>query len=221
MNRHFSICTSEQLERRYMGWFDKAYDINCRLFKKEPGSFKISVCHSRQEFKKEAKYYYTKWATATVLRNGNMVIKHHKISDKWKKADYPNVIIHEMNHVFWMRLFKTTKPLWLLEGLACSIGKSFSGYDLGKLACDYKINSKILYYRGLSRKLTGHIPFYPTWQGFTNYIIERKGIRSIIVLMERYSRNPRRSNYDKQFKLLFGKTERQLFADFLEDITAS
>jgi len=220
MKKHFEISSRKQLDNDFIKLFDTAYNINYIFFNNPIPRFKIIVCHSNSEFKKEARYYYTKWATAIVLRNGNLVIKYPEISTKWKKSDYPNIINHEMNHVFWALLYNTTKPLWLLEGLASSIGKNFSDYDLKKLTNDFKINSKILHYRYIKEKLAGHIPFYPIWQGFVDYLINKFGGRKVIILLNRYSKNPVIDNYHKLFEQIFGKSERQLFNEFLKSINA-
>ncbi len=220
MNKHFEISSRKQLDDDFIRLFDTAYNTNYMLFNKPIPRFKIIACHSNSEFKKEARYYYTKWATATVLRNGNLVIKHPDISTKWKKSDYPDIINHEMNHVFWTLLYKTTKPAWLEEGMASSIGKNFSKYSLKKLINDFKINSKILHYRYIKRKVTGHIPFYPIWQGFTDYLVNRFGSGKIIILMNKYSKNPVKDNYHKLFGQIFGKSEIQLFNEFLKSTNA-
>lgn len=218
MNKQFKIITRKSLHKKFVRLFDRAYNINYKIFKRKPGNFKIIVCHTQQEFKKEAKYYYTKWGTATVLRNGNLIIKSPAISNKWKETDYPNIINHEMNHVFWTRLCNTTKPLWLTEGLACHIGKNFSNYNLKQLTKEHKINSTILHYRYIKKKLTGHIPFYPIWRGFTDYIIKRKGSHKVIILMDKYSKKTNKENYHKLFEHAFGSSEKELFEQFLNSI---
>ena len=198
--------------------FNEAYEANYRIFRKNPGGFRIIVCHSQGEFRKESKYYYKKWATATVLRNGNLVIKSPCIKSRWKRSDYPGIIRHEMCHVFWTRLYRTTKPVWLAEGTACHVGRNFSGYNLKKLAKETRISNSILHYRYIRKKLTGHVPFYPVWQGFTDYLISRNGSRKIVDFIGKYSMKPDKETYDKAFQNAFGASEKQVFNGFLKSL---
>ena len=215
MKKHFRIISSRPVDINLSRSFDKAYEANRRLFGKNPGEFRIIICHSQEEFRKESKYYYTKWATATVLRNGKLVIKSPFMKTKWRRSYYPNIIMHEMCHVFWTRLYRTTKPLWLNEGLACHAGKNFSGYDLKMLVGENKISSSILQYRYIKKRLTGHIPFYPVWQGFVDHLILKNGSQEIIALMDGYSKKPDKERYDKIFRRVFGDSEKRIFNGFL------
>ena len=128
-----------------------------------------------------------------------------------------------MCHVFWTKFYGTNKPLWLCEGMACVIGKNFSDYNLGKLIKKYRISPKILHYRYIKKKLTGHIPFYPIWSGFIDYIIKENGINKVLLFMRKFSRNPNKKNYDKLFRQLFGfgSDEKTLFKKFIESATDS
>ena len=66
--------------------------------------FRVVVCHSLSEFKKEAKYYYDSFSTAVVLRNKTIVIKSPNLIEKegkWKKSDFQDILTHEVVHYFW------------------------------------------------------------------------------------------------------------------------
>lgn len=204
--------------------FSRSFEANRKLFGRKPKKFDIIVCDTEKEFKNQAKYYYFKWATATVLRDNNLITRSPDFVEKigrWKKSDFQNLMIHEMNHVFWMDFYGLTKPCWLLEGLACYIGRNFllSKKDLLMLIVKHNVDHRILDYRYLERNFKeGHYPRYPVWAGFTDFISKKYSERNLIETMDRYIKNPSLSNYKRSFEDVFGKSERYIFKEFLEYI---
>ena len=72
-------------------------------------------------------------------------------------------------------------------------------------------------YRSLKRNFDhGHMPRYPVWANFTKYLAENYSINHLIEIMEEYSKNPTKQNYEKLFKKHFKKSERQLFNEFIK-----
>jgi len=202
----------------------RSFELNRKIFRRKPTKFKVIICDTEKEYKKAAKYYYSKRGTGTVLRNNDLIIKSPDFIEKigrWKRSDFPKIMDHEMNHVFWTDFYYFTKPCWLLEGFACYIGKSFvlSKKELKEVIKKYKVNSSILEYRYLDRNFRGgHYPRYPVWEGFTRFIAKKHGARKFIKLMDLYIKNPSLSNYKGLFKQLFRKSERELFEDFLKSL---
>jgi len=198
----------------------KGFKLNKKIFKRTPKKFKVIICDNEKDLKKEAKYYYQKWMTATVLRNNNLVTRSPAFIEKigrWKRKDFPSIINHEMSHVFWTFLYKHPKPCWLDEGLACYIGKNFriTKKELKEIIRKYKVDYSFVDYRPLKRKFTkGHYPRYPVWAEFTRYIVGKYTIADIIKLMDGFVKKPVRKEYDRLFRKYFGKSERNLFGEF-------
>ena len=116
-------------------------------------------------------------------------------------------------------LCKSWSPSWLAEELACHLGRNFNlaGGDINKLIKKHEINNKILDFRYLRRNFkSGHFPKYPIWQAFTGFIIGEFSTGSIRKLLKDFSKKPDKSNYQKSFKKIFGKSDRRLFTEFLE-----
>jgi len=203
----------------------KAYTMNKKLFKKTPKKFKIIICDNQKELKKQAKYYYQPWMTATVLRNNDLITRSPEFIEKtkkWKRKDFPSIMDHELTHLFWDNFYTPNKPCWLSEGLPCYVGKNFllTKKQLKKIIKEYKINHSLLDYRYLKKKFDkGHIPKYPVWAGFTRYIIKKHSIKKLMELIEQYSKNPAKNNYNKLFKKYFKKSDRQLFNEFKKQQT--
>lgn len=197
--------------------FKNAFSVNKKTFKRVPKNFKIIVCDTEPVMKREAKYYYQKWMTATVLRNRNMVLRSQKFS-KWSPKDYRKLMVHEMNHVFWQSFYGLCKPVWLDEGFACHVGGNFiySNAKMKKLVKEYGITYHLLDYRYLYRKFKGgHIPKYPLWATFTRYIANKHSTAKLVRLMDLYAKKPTRVRYDILFKQIFGKSEKEMFDGFL------
>lgn len=217
------ILRNKKIDNEITDAVKKAFEINKKIFKKNPKKFKIIICDTEKEFKKEAKYYYQRWGTGTVLRNNNLIMRSPDFIEKigkWKKKDFKNIMNHEMNHVFWTDFYSITKPCWLLEGLACYVGNHFilKKKELKKIIQKHEIDYSIIDYRYLERNFkAGHMPRYPIWCAFTKYIIKKNSIKKLIILMEKYSKNPTKQNYNKLFKNLFKKSEKQLFKEFLNE----
>lgn len=202
-----------------------AFLKNKKLFNKTPKKFKIIICDNQEELKKNAKYYYQSWMTATVLRDSTLVTKSPDFIErkrKFKKKDFPSIINHEMNHVFWNDFYKATcKPCWLLEGFAVYAGGGFKSTkkELKEMIKKYDVDYSILQYRYLERNFKkGHIPIYPVWGEFTRFIAKKYGAKKIVKLLDEYSKTLKRKDYDKTFNYIFKKTEKELFGKFLEGL---
>ena len=150
--------------------FTKAYKINKRFFGKDVKSFRIFVCDNESDFKKQMKYYYKKRTTASVMRNNDLITRSPEFIGKvgrWDKKLFPKIMVHEINHVFWNSFYRTCKPCWLLEGLACYVAgfRKLSKKQLKNLVNKYKIDYSILDYRYLKRKfkISPQIVKYPIW----------------------------------------------------------
>lgn len=218
------ILRNKPIGNNLINIFKKAFSRNLSIFKKSPKKFNIIICDNENDFKREAKYYYQKWATATVLRNNNLVAKSPEFVDRigrWEQKDYQGLINHEMSHIFWQDFYHSSKPVWLSEGLACHIGNNFisTKNQLELIIKKYKVNLAILEYRYIKRNFkNGHLPRYPVWANFVKYLINKNSVGKIIKLMDNYSKHPTKPNYYKMFKNIFRKTDKQLFEEFLENV---
>ena len=85
------------------------------IFSLKVGRILVDVL-SKEEFKK---FGLRDWAVAfanpqkkciTIIKQG----ESGRDINEWRK-----VLIHEMVHIFYLHKFKTDKPVWFFEGLAC------------------------------------------------------------------------------------------------------
>ena len=120
-----------------------------------------------------------------------------------------------MNHVFWLSLYKKSKPIWLTEGLACYVGKNFvlNNHRLFKVLKKYEVKPSILEYRYMLRNFeNGHYPRYPIWASFTDFLIKKKSVKTVINFMRKYAKNSRIHNY----KVVFAMKNYQDGIDFVK-----
>ncbi len=204
--------------------FRNAWLKNKRIFRKTPSKFRIVICDTEREMKKKAKYYYKPRITATVLRDNTLVTRSPGFIEKigkFSRKDFPKIVNHEMNHVFWNDFYNTTKPVWLLEGFACYAGENeMVGKDrIKKIIKEREVDYSILHYRYIESKFAKVRPFaYKIWGGFTRFIIKKHGAGSIVRLMNEYSKKIAGRHYDRVFKRIFRKPEEELFEDYLESL---
>lgn len=217
------ILRNKPISKNLVDVFSDAYNFNKKIFKKSPKKFRIIICETEEEIKKHTKYFH-KWSTASIELNGDLVTRSPKFVEligKWKRKDFPNLMFHEINHIFYRGLFGNDKPLWLCEGLACFAGKNFilNKKELKKILNKYEINYKILDHRLIRNKFkNGHFPRYPIWANFVDYLIDEYSLSKLSDFLKEYQTNPCLNNYHKKFKLIFGVSERILFNRFIESI---
>jgi hypothetical protein len=99
----------------------RAYSFNKEFAKISIPKFKIQLVYSREEFNRLWGFETQKFVSAFV-KDTNLVIFSYKVFDKetkWRKKEFYNTLIHEINHLFYQDLrHDPYEPLWLSEGLA-------------------------------------------------------------------------------------------------------
>ncbi|MBR9675678.1 hypothetical protein GOV05_01585 [Candidatus Woesearchaeota archaeon] len=201
---------------------EEAYNKNKALFSKEPKKkFKIIICDSLSEFKKRSGKHFKPWVTARVDKM-RILIKSQELIKKAKKPydklRFKEIMVHEVNHVFWNSFFGLkNKPAWLQEGLASYVSGSprINNKELREAINKYKVSYKILDYRYMNKKIKGHMPKYYVWEGFTRYLVERHGAKKIVRFMDEYSKHPYQDDYKALFSKYFKKSDGRVFRDYL------
>lgn len=132
---------------------------------------------------------------------------------------YRRIIYHEMNHVFWAFFYKTTKPVWMQEGLACILGISnlISKEKLAEYLTRNKCSSKILKYRYLSKDFVDYDTIninYTIWMKFILFIT-RNNPSIIVKFMDEFKKDMTKQNYNKLFLRFFG-VQKDKFNQFLK-----
>jgi hypothetical protein len=220
---NITIFQNEPINNSIIKWFKDALDINSRIFKiRLKKRIKVYFCSNYSEIYEHAKVFH-KWSTASIEKN-KMIFRTvgwiEKIG-KFTKKDIRKIIIHEFNHIFWLEKYKLTKPNWLIEGFASYVaGESqLNKQQLKKLIRDYSItNTAYLHYRLLRRNYKSDYPRYYLWAGFTKFLVKSYSIRHILLFMDYYAKNPKKSNYHKSFFKVFNKGLNELFNNFLSSI---
>lgn len=220
------ITRNQRIDNELMNVFKRAYSLNKKIFRKGIKEFRIFVCDTEKDIRKKSKNFYQKWGTAYVINNRDLITRSPDFVERvgmWKREDFQNLMNHEMNHVFYQSIYGSHKPVWLMEGLACYVGKNFilQKNELKKLILKHDVDSAILDHRYLRRKFRqGHFPRYPVWAGFTKHIIKKHSFAKLISFLDRYAKKPNNQNYHRLFKEIFGISERRMFNEFSESVKA-
>jgi hypothetical protein len=218
------IKSNDPISSKFIKHLKIGFKINKSVFKKTIPKFNIIICCSEKEFKENSKKDYEKWATATVLKNKNLIIRNQKEYQRispFKSSMYFNILTHEINHIFWLSLYHKMNPIWLYEGIACYVGNTipWSKSDVKKMINKYHLDHSILEYRMLNRNFkSGHIPCYPVWAHFCRYLAKRYSISNVIHIMSKYVNNPTKKQFLDLFKKKTGKTYKQVFSEFVKSL---
>jgi hypothetical protein len=212
------LISNKKIPHKIQEEIKRAYKKNKKIFNKSLNKkFKIFICHTKKEWKKQSKYYYFPFGAGTVLRNGNLIIKSQKYLNTNNK-NYQILIEHEMNHVFFALIYGVTKPVWIHEGLANFI----AGYLLTKKQTlkyikQKSINHEILQYRYQQKNFQNKTIRlnYSIWKYFIEYL-SKNNPDIIIKFMNEFIKNPTKNNYNKLFLKHFKKNPKQKFNDFLK-----
>lgn len=220
---HAKIHSSSGVSEYVVRSVKEALLINKRIYGRSPGIIDVYVCSTNGEFNKAAKIRAKAWMTGMTLSDGRLVIKSPSLIEKigrWKKSMFKNIMIHEMNHSYWARLYKPWKPYWLVEGLACHAGKNFiySKNRMKVMLSKHKVDYKILAYRFRYKQMKGHEPKYPVWAGFTQYLISKYSLRHIMRFLDSYNKRPLRGNYQPTIRRIFKKSEPELFENYITSL---
>lgn len=202
---------------------NNAYRKNTTFWGTQPNKFRIILCDTEEELKKEARYKYVKWGTAYYTED-SVISRSPESIEKiglWRKRDFENIITHEMSHVFWRYFCNSSRSAhWLREGVACYLGNNFpvTNKSLKEILKKYQVSSNILIYWYSKKKISGHIPFYPVWQKFTEYMIDKYSKQKLLDLMKIYSKNPVKRRFQINFQKVYGLKEKELFDEFLNSV---
>ncbi len=201
----------------------QSYQINFSFFKQKPKFFNIYVCHTEKEYQKKSQYYYVPESVAVVLRNGDMIIRSLEFCQKQKKntnKTYAATLTHEMNHVFWYSNYRTWKPIWLSEGLACAIAKQYRKWNQKYLKqIINNVTENLLEYRYLPKRIMKDIHTrYAVWEGFTEYLIRSNGKQKFLQMLQKMSRAKTIRNYEQTFKETYQKSPKKKFQEYVTEV---
>jgi len=215
------LYSSEKIKEDIIKKISKAYRINSRYFNETYLDLKFVICTSEEEWKRESKYYYFPFGVGTVLRDGTFVIKNLDLVEN-ERDDFEEVIVHEMNHVFFAKKFGLTKPVWIQEGMANYVSKQPKPIEKKELLRKIKkenINSKVIAYRYLKRNFSTRekiILTYSIWYHFIDFLNKNQNKRDFLVrFMDEYIKNPSLTNYNMLFKKHFRNSLNKLYLEFL------
>lgn len=182
----------------------KAYLKNRKFYNKSIKKFKLIFLYSRKEMNKFWRERTSRWCIA--FTRNKIYIFSPQIIEKvsiHKKEVFFNTLIHELNHMFYLKIFKTYKPLWISEGLALNLESNKNqprtiitynnlyGLSLPFVFIGKKYNKRIIDFSFLN---------YLT----IKYLLDKYGRQRLFRLLNLYSRNPIKKYFIKSFNRIYG-----------------
>ena len=185
-----------------------------KIFGIIPDDFLIFVVYSREEFNKHAGFKTDDWVDGHF--RGKLIIFSPSVREKYVKMNssrhykYKSFFDHEINHLFYISLVGSYNPVWLHEGYATYMMGSWKPSktirELGKI----KSPEKLLFYRYIVKKYYAHAhEFYSLSYYLVRYLIETHTHDDMMLLMRRFSKTPKNSNFEKIFKEIYKMTVKE------------
>jgi len=189
-------------KKKFAGCIKSAYKID-RKFWGTDAPIKIKPIYSRSDFSREWGGTTRKWQCAFTSDKKVIVIFAPSVFGKLtnhKPSEYLQILIHEMNHIFYMDFVGATTPVWLLEGLAMYVsgqGKRYKGKSNGKYL-RYSFTKK-----DLKESDEDARQYYRNSYLFTSILLKQKGKNTIIDFLKKYRKHRTKENYKALYKELF------------------
>ena len=177
-----------------------AYKLNKTLFafcKTEP-NFRIELHYTRKSF--EGNNGKTeKWEFAAANKKRISIFAPSVLEKKTTQMldIYPNTLIHEISHIFYMQCIGTYTPRWLMEGLAANVdGRNY----LKEFKWQGKPNRKYLYFSKSAKSNEEVMEFSKSNYLMVKIIIKTIGLSGLMSLLAKYAEDPVKKNYEKLFE---------------------
>ena len=187
--------------RKFEEYIRRAYEVN-RKFWRANVPIKVKPIYSRADFNRECGYVTRKWNCAMTNNREVIIIFAPSVFEQLtnhKLSSYLQILIHEINHIFYDNFVGTYTPVWLSEGLAMNIagqGKRYRG----------KIENKYLRYsftkQDFGESDEAARQYYRNSYLFTRLLIKKKGIRAIMSFLRSYRKHKTKKVYTTLYKKL-------------------
>lgn len=201
----------------------KAYNFNKKLYKKEIGKFNTIIVYSRREYNEYHSSKKTKkFHIASARKDQRLLILSPNKIERWStytKKESPQILKHEINHLFYYNLYKASKPWWLNEGLALIDSKYKPEKNLllmKKLKQKIKKENLLIYEQNKKNRkfvFKNSRLIYPLAYLMTQHLREKYGIPKIKKLLKKYSKQPNQKIFNKLFKQTFKKTQDKIIKE--------
>lgn len=185
----------------------KAYAINKKFFGFDI-KYTCKLVYSRKEMDKEWRGKTDHNFVAFAWKN-KIIIFARSVFEKecsHKLENYQNIVIHEMNHLFYYNMMGAYKPSWIFEGLALNLQNYYKTTRIKKIdkKCLLYTNRKIIlegFDKNSSKNNYEHMNnFYDTSYLAVKMLLKRLGKTKFINLLKLCSKKPNKNNYLKIFK---------------------
>lgn len=216
-----TLRSDEPIDRWLREVVARAHAANARIMPCAPTTYTIEIRTAEDGFRRAAGPYYGPRVAGVGVKRRVIALRSKRAIERMggfrSNPSYEGFVAHEINHVFWRELVDSWQPQWFVEGLACSVGDSFQelSRDAKRLIEAHDIDHHVLDYRYLRRSYArGHVPRYPVWRAFVDYLRRTRGTTSLTSFMLGYAADPTRNGYVRSFREAFGSTPRVAFSAF-------
>lgn len=165
-----------------------------KFFEFKIGDRKILLIDSRKDLNKIMREKTPRWNTGLYSHDVIFILKPEKIETEsnHKKEDFWSTLKHEMTHMYYSALTKTSKPRWLNEGLAVYLAKQ---RRISKPMDAISVIKKFDSFEGGDYSLSGKI---------VELLLKRFGKIKFLKLVKRIPMNLTKKKFNLLFKKIYG-----------------
>jgi len=184
---------------------------NKKLFQIKPNKYFIDVVYSDKEYDKKTGLTKIKTHRGGYVHKNKITI----ISPQVRKLPFAlnPFFFHEINHIFYITLIGSYKPIWFSEGLATYSMKTYKVdiYGWKKFFKSIEKPDKYLYYRYVKKKYYDNASkFYTLSFIVYRYLEKEYGQEIIFKLLKEFSKKPSELKFNKLFLKYFNKTKKEI-----------
>jgi hypothetical protein len=190
----------------------EGYLVNYKFYGKKIPKFRIRLVYSRKEFDRAWEGKTKPWQLSfadterIVTFPSRLIKKYNKFSSK--KITMKTVMIHEINHIFYAKVFKIkfARPLWIFEGLALNV----HNFKLSKKEIKMiKEEDIVLPYATPRNPRNRDNLYFVSFLG-VKYLLENYGKAKVFSFLRKFAKNQTKKNYKCIFEKVFKKSVNEI-----------
>jgi hypothetical protein len=206
----------------------EALHINSRQYGRRLDEVSVWFCDSDAELKKASGSYYVSFARGLVTRQGNIVLRTPGFAGVGL-SDFRRIVVHEMNHLYWLRFVARKgvlwSPLWLVEALALRTAQNryiltlpALRKELARLPSKEFKTASVLHFRYQKKRISSreHLRIlYSLWVHFSWYLAPRSS-RQLIEAVQR-AKSLKKREVNSALSRVVGCKIELLYKKFVEE----
>ncbi len=214
-----TICDSRGDIERLSGSIEAALDTNRAFYGGAPSEVRVSLVYNEEEWRAAAgPYGHLTFAWGVTLDDGSVVVKSPEYA-QIEHDRFERVVLHEINHTFWMWHFGKHgagwSPHWVVEGIANLLAPARDLLNTEEVAAVVQkqgMNGSCLEYG--YRDLVGPeelVVLYSVWRATIQALCPQGDATRLMKCLRSFAEEPSEQRLNSLIKEEFGSTLETFF----------